>query len=96
MDLNAWVVLAITGGFIAFMAVERFLPALRGTPQVRLRRLTVLAGFISTTAVTALAPLAILPLFTGLHAVNLFNWGGRRAHPGVLDAVCWCAAGSLP
>ena len=84
MDLDTLVALAIAGGFFAFMVVELIVPAKRDMPQVRFWRLIGLAGFIVTFAVNALAPLAILPLFVGIHAFDLSGWGNWAALPTIV------------
>jgi sterol desaturase/sphingolipid hydroxylase (fatty acid hydroxylase superfamily) len=84
VDLDTLTALAIAGGFFGFMAVELIVPAQRQMPQVRFWRLIGIAGFIATVAVNALAPLAILPLFTGIHLLDLSAWGAWGALPTVI------------
>lgn len=84
MDLDTLVALAIAGGFFVFMAVELVIPAKRDMPQMRFWRLIGIAGFIVTFAVNALAPLVIVPLFAGIHALDLSGWGLWAALPTVM------------
>ncbi len=82
MSLDSLALLAIVGGFFAFMAVELIVPAKRAMPQVRFWRLIGIAGFALTLAVNVFAPLLILPWFAGISALDLSGWGtwGRAAH----------------
>ena len=84
MGLDAIVGLMIAAGFFGFMAVELFIPAKRAMPAVRFWRSIGVAGFVVTVAVNVLAPLAILPLLSGLSAIDLSGWRGWGAIPTVV------------
>jgi sterol desaturase/sphingolipid hydroxylase (fatty acid hydroxylase superfamily) len=83
MDLDSLVLLAIVGGFFAFMTVELIVPARRAMPQVRFWRLIGVAGFVLTLAVNVLAPLLVLPWFAEIHALDLSGWGAWAALPTI-------------
>ncbi|QGN53732.1 sterol desaturase family protein [Novosphingobium sp. Gsoil 351] len=84
MSLDTLVLVALVGSFFAFMAVEALVPARRAMPQIRYWRLIGIAGFAVSMAVNVLAPLAILPLFAGIHALDLSGWGGWAALPVIV------------
>ena len=83
MDLDSLVLVAIVGGFFAFMAVELIVPAKRAMPHVRFWRMIGVAGFALTLAINVYAPLAILPWFAGISALDLSGWGAWAALPTV-------------
>lgn len=84
MSLDTLVLVALVVSFFAFMAVEALIPARRAMPQIRHWRLIGIAGFVVSMAVNVLAPLAILPLFAGIRALDLSGWGGWAALPTVM------------
>jgi sterol desaturase/sphingolipid hydroxylase (fatty acid hydroxylase superfamily) len=84
MSLDEMVLVGLIASFFAFMLVEMLVPAKRAMPQIPHWRLIGLGGFVVTMAVFALAPLIILPLFSGLHLLDLSSWGGWGAIPVVV------------
>jgi sterol desaturase/sphingolipid hydroxylase (fatty acid hydroxylase superfamily) len=84
VGLDTVVLVSIVASFFVFMAIEAITPSKRDIPQVPHWRLVGLAGFVLTLAVFVLSPLAILPLMTPIHVLDLSRWGGWAAIPTVI------------
>lgn len=84
MDLDTLSALITVGLFLSLMLVEAIRPSRRNMPNVRNWRLIGMAAFVVTFVIYGTAPLAIIPLFAGVHALDLSPLGAWGALPTVV------------
>jgi sterol desaturase/sphingolipid hydroxylase (fatty acid hydroxylase superfamily) len=83
-DFETLIGLSLPLLFLAFMAVEAFLPSGRGMPHIRYWRLIGGGALVVTLAVNALLPLLLVPYLPDMAVLDLGRWGGWAAVPTVI------------
>jgi sterol desaturase/sphingolipid hydroxylase (fatty acid hydroxylase superfamily) len=84
MSFDDWATLAIPGLFILFLIIEPLVGGGREFPRIRFWTALGVLGFVVTGVVNALAPMAIAPLLSRLHLLDLSGLGLWGAVPTVI------------